>query len=487
MKKKTPNVVILYADDLGYGDLGCYGAMDIPTPHLDALARSGLLFTQGYSTCPVCTPARYSLMTGRYPCRYPGIHILPGDAKCLIGEEELTLPRLFQQNGYRTGIVGKWHLGLSGGEAPIDWNGEVHHTPLDLGFDECLIFPATADRVPCVYFDGRRVLDLEENDPISVSYGEENPYPEVPTGREHPELLKMKASHGHDMTIVNGVGRIGYMRGGKKALWRDEELGETFLNRAKQFVTDHQNEPFFLYYALHQPHVPRLPNPRFAGATTLGPRGDVIAEMDWCVGELMKTLDALGLREDTLVIFSSDNGPVLDDGYQDRAYDLNLDHKPAGPLRGGKYSRFEGGIRVPFFLSWPGTVQPGISGALVSQVDFLASFAALLGQTVPACDSENVMDALLGREGFGREEIYADTTGSGRVLRMGKWLYIEPSEGAPFIPATRTETACSRDPQLYNLEYDIGEVQNLANRYPDRVRAMAQRMEEITNGKNIRS
>ena len=483
MKKKTPNVVILYADDLGYGDLGCYGAMDIPTPHLDALARSGLLFTQGYSTCPVCTPARYSLMTGRYPCRYPGIHILPGDAKCLIGEEEMTLPRLFRQSGYRTGIVGKWHLGLSGGEAPIDWNREVHHTPLDLGFDECLIFPATADRVPCVYFDGRKVLNLEEDDPISVSYAAENPYPEVPTGREHPELLKMQASDGHDMTIVNGVGRIGYMRGGKKALWRDEELGETFLNRAKQFVTDHQAEPFFLYYALHQPHVPRLPAPRFAGATALGPRGDVIAEMDWCVGELMKTLEELGLREDTLVIFSSDNGPVLDDGYQDRAYDLNREHRPAGPLRGGKYSRYEGGVRVPFLVSWPGTVQPGTSAALVSQVDFLASFGAMLGQSLPACDSQNVMDALLGRDGFGREEIYADAPRQGRVLRQGKWLYIEPSDGLPFYPNTQTETACSRDPQLYNLDYDIGEVRNLADRYPQVLHRLEKRMDAITFGK----
>ena len=483
MKRSTPNVVILYADDLGYGDLGCYGAMDIPTPNLDALARSGLLFTQGYSTCPVCTPARYSLMTGRYPCRYPGINILPGDAKCLIGEEETTLPGLFRQSGYRTGIVGKWHLGLSDGDSPIDWNGEIRHTPLDLGFEECLIFPATADRVPCVYFDGRKVLNLEKDDPISVSYEQENPYPEVPTGREHPELLKMQASDGHDMTIVNGVGRIGYMRGGKKALWRDEELGETFLHRAQKFVTDHRDEPFFLYYALHQPHVPRLPAPRFAGATGLGPRGDVIVEMDWCVGELMKTLEELGLRENTLVLFSSDNGPVLDDGYQDRAYDLNLDHRPAGPLRGGKYSRFEGGIRVPFLVSWPGSVRPGISAAMVSQVDLLASFGALLGQSVPPCDSLNMLDALLGRDGFGREEIYADTTAAGRVLRQGKWLYIEPSEGCAFMPRTRTETACSRDPQLYNLDYDVGQVRNLAERFPETVSAMQRRMEEITGKK----
>lgn len=480
---KKPNVVILYADDLGYGDLGCYGAMDIPTPHLDELARSGLRFTQGYSTCPVCTPARYSLMTGRYPCRYPGIHILPGDAKCLIETDAVTLPRIFQQSGYRTGIVGKWHLGLGEGDAPIDWNREVTHTPLDLGFEECLIFPATADRVPCVYFDGRKVLNLDENDPISVSYENENPYPEVPTGRDHPELLKMQASEGHDMTIVNGVGRIGYMRGGKTALWKDEDLAETFLNRAKTFITDHQKEPFFLYYALHQPHVPRLPSPRFAGSTRLGPRGDVIAEMDWCVGELLQMLEDLGLREDTLIIFSSDNGPVLDDGYQDRAYDLNLDHRPAGPLRGGKYSRFEGGIRVPFLVSWPGTVKPGISAAMVSQVDLLASFASMLDQTIPACDSCDLLDALLGRDGFGRTEIYADAPGAGRVLRQGKWLYIEPSAASAFISSTRTETGCSRDPQLYNLDYDIGEVRNLAERNPDVLKKMADRLKEIENGK----
>lgn len=480
LKNKKPNIVVMYADDLGYGDLGCYGADDIPTPHIDALARNGLTFMDAYSTAPVCTPARYSLLTGLYPCRKQNINILPGDAKALIPQDLCTLPKMLQRNGYRTGIVGKWHLGLGEGSEPTDWNKPVPHTPLDVGFDECFIFPATADRVPCVYFDGRNVVNLDPNDPIEVSYGGENPFPEVPTGRAHPELLKMKASHGHDMTIVNGVGRIGYMRGGKSALWKDEELAETFLGRAVQFVNDNKAQPFFLYYALHQPHVPRLPSPRFAGVTGLGARGDVIAEMDWCVGELMDTLKQNGLLENTIVIFSSDNGPVLDDGYQDRAYDLNRDHRPAGPLRGGKYSRFEGGIRVPFIVSWAGTIRPGTTQALVSQVDLLASFAAMLGADIPACDSENVLDALLGLDGFGREEVYAETPSGGRVLRKGKWLYIEPDNGNPFSVLTHTETASSRDPQLYNLSYDIGEVRNLASRHPDIVKQMSGRMEEIT-------
>lgn len=479
MDTRKPNVVILYADDLGYGDLGCYGSEDIKTPNVDALARNGLCFTDAYATSPVCTPSRYSLMTGCYPSRRKGVSILPGDATCIIDPGVYTLPQLFKDNGYRTSIVGKWHLGLGDGSAPIDWNHPVDRTPLDLGFDECFIFPATADRVPCVYFDGRNVVNLDPEDPISVSYQAENPYPEVPTGRDHPHLLKLRHSQGHDMTIVNGVGRIGYMRGGKAALWRDEDLAETFLDRAKTFVEANKDRPFFLYYALHQPHVPRLPSPRFAGSTRLGPRGDVIAEMDWCVGELMACLEENGLTENTIVIFSSDNGPVLDDGYQDRAVELNREHQPTGPLRGNKYSRYEGGIRIPFIVSQPGTVIPGTSGALISQVDLLNSFAAMLGAPQRAVDSQDMFGALMGKDGFGREEVYAEGTFAGKVLRQGKWLYIEPDPGVPLYYAENVETGNSMDPQLYNLDYDIGQRRNLAYRYPEKVAAMQQRITEI--------
>ena len=481
MATRKPNVVILYADDLGYGDLGCYGGEDIKTPNVDALAQRGLRFSDAYATSPVCTPSRYSLLTGRYPSRREGVEILPGDATCIIDPGVYTLPQLFKDNGYRTSIVGKWHLGLGDGSAPIDWNNPVNRTPLDVGFDECFIFPATADRVPCVYFDGRNVVNLDPGDPITVSYEARNPFPEVPTGREHPELLKMLHSMGHDMTIVNGVGRIGYMRGGKAALWRDEDLAETFLSHAKAFVTENKDKPFFLYYALHQPHVPRLPSPRFVGATGLGPRGDVIAEMDWCVGEFMNCLAENGLLEDTIVIFSSDNGPVLDDGYQDRAVELNREHRPTGPLRGNKYSRYEGGIRIPFLLSFPGTVNPGTTSALVSQVDLLNSFAAMLGAPQVESDSQDQFEAFMGRDGFGRREVYAEGTHTGKVLRQGKWLYIEPDDGRPMFYHENVETANSLDPQLYNLDYDIGQRTNLAYRYPEKVASMQHRIDEIKN------
>ncbi len=481
MSDRKPNIIIILADDLGYGDLGCYGAEDIKTPNVDALAENGLRFTDAYATSPVCTPSRYSLMTGLYPSRRKGVAILPGDATCIIDPGVPTLPMMLKQNGYRTGIVGKWHLGLGDGSAPIDWNKPVSYTPLDVGFDSCFIFPATADRVPCVYFDGRNVVNHDPNDPITVAYQQENPFPELPTGRDNPELLKMRAvqGHGHDMAIVNGVGRIGYMRGGKAALWKDEELADTFLSKAKEFVTEHKEEPFFLYYAVHQPHVPRLPSKRFAGATTLGPRGDVIVEMDHCIGELMQCLKDNGLEEDTIVIFSSDNGPVLNDGYADDAMELNREHRPTGPLRGNKYSRYEGGIRIPFIVSRPGHIRPGVSHALISQVDMLNSFASMLGAKQTDCDSKDVYRALIGEDAVGREEIYAEGTSTGKALRKGKWLYLEPDAGIPIFPSEQVETGNSLDPQLFNLEYDIGERRNLAYSYPEKVSAMQKRINEI--------
>lgn len=481
MENRKPNIVVIYADDLGYGDLGCYGAEDIATPNVDALAHSGLRFTDAYSTSPVCTPARFSLMTGRYPSRREGVHILPGDAKCIIDPGVYTLPQMLKDNGYHTGVVGKWHLGLSDGDSPIDWNKPVNRTPLDVGFDECFIFPATADRVPCVYFDGRNVVNLDPNDPIEVTYEEENPFPGIPTYHTHPELLKMKSSHGHDYSIVNGVGRIGYMKGGEAALWKDEDLAETFLDKAKEYVTEHKDEPFFLFYAVHQPHVPRVPNPRFVGATQLGPRGDVIAEMDWCVGEFMDCLKENGLLEDTIVIFSSDNGPVLDDGYDDDAVDLNHEHRPAGPLRGGKYSKYEGGIRIPFLVSYPSHITPGVSRAVVSQVDLMNSFASMLGAELTDNDSKDMFAALTGKDGFGREELYAEGPRGGSVLRQGKWLYIEPWQGPSYERATRTELAVSMDPQLFNLDYDLGQQANLAYKYPERVKSMQKRLEAYRN------
>ena len=483
----TPNIVIMYADDLGFGDIGCYGATDIPTPNLDRLAADGLRFTNGYATAATCTPSRYSLLTGSYPWRNERAKILTGDAPALIPADMPTLPSLLKEAGYRTAVVGKWHIGI--GDGNPDWNLDIPSTPLDVGFDESFIMAATNDRVPCVYLDGRNVQNLDPADPIEVFYQKENPFPGLPTGRDNPELLTMKHSHGHDCTIVNGVGRIGYMRGGKAALWNDEHMAEDFLSRAVSFVTEHRNKPFFLYYALHQPHVPRIPGPRFAGSTKLGRRGDVIAEMDWCVGEMLDALDRLGLAEDTIVIFSSDNGPVLDDGYEDRAIELCGHHHPAGPLRGGKYSMFDGGTRVPFILRWPGRVDAGETAALVSHVDFPASFAALVGIDLPSDagpDSLDVMDTLLGKDPTGREELVTEGLQARTVLRQGDWVFIPPHPGPAMNPNTFIETGNSDEPQLYDLSQDIGQIRNLAAEQGEKVAAMSERLTAILNSTRTR-
>ncbi len=477
---KYPNIVILYADDLGFGDVGCYGATDIPTPNIDRLAHEGLRFNQGYATAATCTPSRYSLLTGSYPWRNPRAAILSGDAPIIIDPKTPTLPGMLRNAGYRTGVVGKWHLGL--GKNDLDWNRAISVTPNDVGFDYSFIMAATNDRVPCVYVEDGRVVGLDPDDPIEVTYDWDKAFPEQPTGRNNPELLKMKYSHGHDAAIVNGVSRIGHMRGGKAALWDDESMAEVFAKRAVDFMTQSKSGPFFLYYAFHQPHVPRLPGKRFKGSTSLGPRGDVIVEMDWCVGEVLDTLKKLGITENTIVIFSSDNGPVLDDGYEDQAEELKGSHEAAGPLRGGKYSLFDGGTRVPFIVSWPGHVEPGESDALVSHVDFQASFATMTKQELKekeAPDSMDVLDALLGKSNKGREELVVEGVQAKTVLRKNNWVFIPPYDGPAFKMNTKTETGNLPEPQLYNLSLDIKQIKNVAAEHEDIVQSMTARFNEI--------
>lgn len=478
---QRPNVIFIYADDLGYGDLSCYGATKIKTPNLDRLAASGLRFTNAHSTSATCTPSRYALMTGQYPWRKSGTGVLPGDAALIVPTDQLTLPKLFQKVGYKTGIVGKWHLGL-GDAVDKNWNGEIKPGPNEVGFDDSFIFPATADRVPTVFLENHYVIGIDAADPIAVDY--QKKIGDDPTGKEHPELLKMKASpgHGHDQTIVNGIGRIGFMSGGKTARWTDEEMPLTFLQKAKDFIAANKRQPFFLYYSVTEPHVPRMPSTVFKGRSGLGFRGDAILQLDWTVGEIVKQVREAGLEKNTLIIFTSDNGPVLDDGYADGAVTQLNGHTPWGPLRGGKYSAFEAGTRIPFLLSWPGKISKGVSEAMVCQMDLLASFASLLKQPIPAgdaMDSENLMPAFLGKTTSGRQ-VLVEQGGTLAVIR-GKWKYIEPSAGAPFNKLTAIETGSLPSPQLYDLVNDLGERTNLAEKYPEKVAKLKALLQSIKN------
>lgn len=480
---KKPNIIFIYVDDLGYGDLSCYGATKIRTPHLDQLAAKGIRFTNAHATSATCTPSRYALLTGQYPWKRKGAEVLPGDAPLLIPTEQTNLAGVLKSAGYKTAVVGKWHLGL-GAETAKNWNARVSPGPNELGFDYSFIFPGTADRVPTIFLENGTAVGLDPADPIEVSYVKK--IGNEPTGRENPELLKMKNSlnHGHDNTIVNGIGRIGFMKGGKTARWTDEELPLTFLNQSKSFIEENKHRPFFLFYALTEPHVPRMPSTVFKGKSGLGFRGDAILQIDWAVGEIIRHLKSLGVYENTLIIFSSDNGPVLDDGYEDGAVTQLNGHTPWGVLRGGKYSSYEAGTRVPTLLSWPQKVKGGqVSDALVCQLDLLASLSALVGASLPQdkkADSQDQLKAWLGKDKKGREYLIKQGKVPNVIIK-GEWKYIQATSGLAVSRLTNIELGNQLEDQLFNLKNDQGEKVNLATQYPEIVKELSALLKKETN------
>lgn len=472
-----PNILLIYVDDLGYGDVSCYGATSVKTPNIDYLARNGLMFTDAHCTAATCTPSRYSILTGSYAFRNNAA-ILPGDAPLLIRPGTPTLPGMLQKEGYTTGIVGKWHLGL--GNGVINWNGDIRPGPLEVGFDYSFIVPATLDRVPCVFVENHNVVNLDPADPIEVNY--DHKVGNLPTGLEHPELLKIRADTQHSNTIIDGISRIGFTSGGKSAWWKDEQMANVLLDKTNLFLVKNRNKPFFLYLAYTDIHVPRDPNPKFNGATTMGSRGDDIVQMDWLTGQVMKKLDSLGLTNNTLVIFTSDNGPILNDGYDDMSEELVGNHKPAGPFKGGKYSAFEGGTRIPTIVYWPSKVKPGKSNALINQVDFYASLAKLTGHNLngnEAPDSYNILPALLGKSAAGRTKMLEEAFTL--ALRNNNWKYIQPQvkETPLWLVNKSVPSGLSSTEQLYELNSDRAEEKNVANKYPLKVKELKKILMEI--------
>ncbi|RKD17271.1 arylsulfatase [Pelobium manganitolerans] len=478
-----PNVIFIYADDLGYGDLSCYGATKISTPNIDALAKQGVRFTNAHTTSATCTPSRFAVLTGRYPWRRDDTGIAPGDSPLLIDTTNTTLPKIFRQAGYRTAAIGKWHLGLGNKGTKQEWNGNITPGPREVGFDYSYIMAATLDRVPTVFIENHHIVHLTQSDPIDVNY--QYKIGDEPTGKENPELLRMGLSNGHSATIVNGISRIGWMKGGHSARWTDQNIADTITNRATDFIQKNKTQPFFLYFASGDPHVPRDPHPRFVGKSGMGPRGDAILQLDWSVGEIMKAIDDAGIANNTIIIFSSDNGPVLDDGYADGAVAMAHGHKPAGIFSGGKYSIYEAGTRVPFIVSWPGKVAQGkTSNALLSQIDMAASFANYLNINIApnqCIDSQNQMKAYLGKNKKGRKELVEDA-GTLAIVK-GDWKYIVPSGGPSYDTYVDIALGNSVKPQLYNLKKDPSEKNNLAEKYPSKMEALAADLEKIKSRK----
>jgi len=477
-----PNIVIILADDLGYGDVSCYGATAVQTPNIDRLAAEGRRFTSGYCSASTCTPTRYSLLTGTYAFRVKGTGIAPPNGPALIRPGTTTLPTILKRAGYATAAIGKWHLGL-GDRAP-DWNGELKPGPLEIGFDHCFLLPTTNDRVPQVFVEDHRVKNLDPADPLWV--GGEKPSADHPTGLTHRDGLKMNWSHGHNQTIHNGISRIGFYTGGKQARFRDEDLSDEWVRQSNRWIETHRDLPFCLYFASHDIHVPRITHERFQGRSALGPRGDAIIEFDWCVGEIMQTLDRLGLAENTLVILCSDNGPVLDDGYRDDAVEKLGVHQPSGPFSGGKYGVLEGGTRTPFITRWKGRIPPGVSDAIVSTVDFAASVAALTGQTIASddcLDSHDVLGDFLGdTDAKGRDHVLQqDNSGANFGLRAGDWKLVRmKTKSTPQAMVTRKNRKTPPGEwSLYFLPDDPGENDDLAVKQPERLRILQLRLEKL--------
>lgn len=483
-QRQTPNVIFIYADDLGYGDLECYGAKNVETPNINRLSNNGVRFTNGHAVAATSTPSRYSLLTGEYAWRKPGTDIAAGDAGMIIRPEQFTIADLFKAAGYKTAALGKWHLGLGDKTGEQDWNAPLSTHLGDLGFDYSYIMAATADRVPCVFIENGQIANYDPEHPIEVSY--KKPFEGEPLGSTHPELLyNQKASNGHDMAIVNGIGRIGYMKGGGKALWKDENLADSITVHAIDFIKENKDSPFFIYFATNDVHVPRFPHDRFRGKNQMGVRGDAIVQFDWSVGQIMNTLKELGLEENTLIILSSDNGPVVDDGYADQAEELLNGHKPAGPFRGMKYSAFEGGTAVPVIVSWPERVAKGKeSDALLSQIDLLSSLAALIDVRIPkgaAPDSRNNLLTWLGESDKSRPWIIQQSADHTLSVRTKEWKYIEPNDGPKMVIGPNIETGNHPTPQLYKMDKDVSEKKNVAEKYPNKVFELQGILKKVRN------
>lgn len=463
---QKPNIIVILADDVGWGDTGCYGATKIRTPHLDRLAAGGLRFTNSYAPASVCTPTRYALLTGQYPWRRDAIGlnkgVANGDSPILIPPGSATLPGLLQKAGYRTGAVGKWHLGF--GNSKPDYNNELKPGPLEVGFDEFFGLPATNDRIPTVFVRDHRVVGLDPADPIRYSYDNA---PEA-----HAGMTRMAA----------GGQRIGWMSGGKAAFWKDTEIADTFTEEATAFIARNKSRPFFLYFSPHNVHAPTIPHPRFLNTSGLGKRADMLLELDWSVGELMQRLEAHGLTDKTVVVFSSDNGAYKTD---------EQGHRPNGPWRGEKSQLWEGGIRGPLLVRWPGRIAPGVSDALVGLIDLTATMAAIAGETLApdaAPDSFSLLPLLLGKAPAGVRDHLILMSGKGdRAIRQGQWKYIPDLATADgWKAAGKVDPGTPAKPGLYDLAVDPGEKNNLHAAHPEISARLANQLQQAQSAKSTR-
>jgi len=476
-----PNIVLIYTDDLGYGDVGCYGATKVKTPNIDRLAEQGRMFMDAHSASAVCTPSRYSLLTGEYAWRkkiWGPLH--PTKSGLVIDTKIMTLPRLLQGNGYATACVGKWHLGFTKG--PHNYNGPLKPGPLEVGFDYYYGIPQVNSGPPFVYVENHKVVGYDPKDPFVP--GKAPKTPQYPEKNLRPIIGGAAAAH---------------------ALYKDDMLGTEITRKAVAWLKEHHKKnsekPFFLYFATPQIHHPFTPHPRFEGTSDCGRYGDFIHELDWMVGEVMKTLDELKIADNTLLIFTSDNGGMLNQGGKDA---WKAGHRLNGDLLGFKFGAWEGGHRVPFIARWPGQIEPGSrSDQLICSIDLMASFASMLGHPLKAQegpDSVDVLEALIGNPDQPMREhlIQAPFHEKNLSIRSGKWVYIGArgsggfggNTGGPGAVAWAGEKNSDITPaggyrkdaptdQLYDLSVDVSQATNVVREHPEVARELRRQLREI--------
>jgi len=449
--KKHPNIIFIMADDMGYGDLGCYGAQKIATPNMDRIAAQGIRLIDAHSSSAVCTPSRYSVLTGRYCWRSRLKEwVLWGFEPPLIEPERLTVASFLKSHGYATAAIGKWHLGLGwttvDGQDPlpdgtnVDYRVPIQGGPLSLGFDYCFCITGSLDMAPYCF--------IENDHTVGIPSEEKHPY--------HPQQRK------------------GLMVPG----WRDDLVDVTFAEKAVAFIdghmASHPEQPFFLYLTPSAPHRPCVPPDFVQGASQAGPRGDMVALVDWMVGQIDDALQRHGLVDNTLIMVTSDNGARATD-YWGRDWG----HKPNGDLRGQKADIWDGGHREPFVARWPGHIPAGsTSDALICLGDLLATCAEILGVTLPANaaqDSYSFLPVLTGNEARGpRREAIVHHSGAGMFsVREGPWkLILGLGSGGFTEPRFEEPVPGGPEGQLYHMLQDLGETTNLWLERPEIVRRL---------------
>ena len=474
-----PNVLVILADDLGYGDLSCYGAERVQTPNIDRLASEGMRFTDGHSPSSVCTPSRYNLITGRYAWRtYAGSTGVWANDPLIVEPWRETVASLLKKAGYHTSIIGKWHLGFGrpGSEnwdplRGVDWNRPIAPGPLEVGFDESFVIPHVGQR-PHFYIRGQHVEGLEKlNDPIAI---------EIDPGRpqwHRPYLMRPREAGRNPAHRFHHTEPLRYQH---------ENLAIRLTEEAVDWIEQYDRpEPFFLYFAHRNIHTPCIPNERFRGKSELGIWGDFILELDWSVGEVLNVLERKGKLDNTLVIFSSDNGgiPRTDDS---APADGMPPHRPNGPLRGHKTLAHEGGHRVPFLVRWPGKVKAGVTNSsLVALTDLMATFAELTGQSLTptaGVDSFSFLPTLLDQPPTSpvRPSLVMDGNYGRFSLRRGPWKLIECRGGGGYFGKHPNEMDADTPPgQLYNVALDPDESENLYESQPEVVASLRSELETI--------